>query len=135
MTLLLLSALLASLVGVVVILPIAGRRGASLADAAPGALLDAEARRRASLAALKELEYDYLGGKLDQADYLAQRERLGREALAAMHAAAGARAEAGAAVVDGRVPLGTAALPQAHACGFVNPPLSRYCAGCGRRLK
>jgi hypothetical protein len=59
--------------------PIAGRRTAVLVDAAPGALLDADARRRATLASLRELEYDYLGGKLDEPDYRAQRDRMSYE--------------------------------------------------------
>jgi len=132
-TLLLLSAVLASLAAFYVVRPILARRTAVVVDAAPGALLDAEAKRRSTLAALKELEYDYLGGKLDQADYLAQRDRLSYEALAAMRAAETAQAQAGAGVVDGIVPreVGTAA----HGCGFVNPPASRFCAGCGKRLR
>jgi hypothetical protein len=134
MTLLLLSALLASLAGLVVIAPVLARRTAAIADAAPGALLDAEARRRATLAALKDLEYDFLGGKLDRADYLAQRDRLSHEALEAMRAAEVAHAAAGTAVVDGTLPH-DAPRAEAHACGFVNPPASRFCAGCGKRLR
>ena len=132
MTLLLLSAVLATLVGLLIVRPILSRRTAILADAAPGALLDAEARRRSTLSALKDLEYDFLGGKLDQADYQAQRDRLGHEAVAAMRAAEAAQAEAGAGVVDGTV---GAHEPVAHGCGFVNPPGSRFCAGCGKRLR
>jgi len=131
-TLLLLAALLATAAGLLVIGPILARRTAVLADAAPGSLLDAEARRRAALAALKDLEYDYLGGKLDAADYQAQRDRLGVEAVAAMRAAEAAQAEAGEGVVDGTV---GEHLPVTHGCGFVNPPGSRFCAGCGKRLR
>ena len=94
MTLLLVAALLASAAGLLVIGPILARRTAVIADAAPGSLLDAEARRRATLAALKDLEYDFLGGTLDQADYQAQRDRLGHEAVAAMRAAEAAQAAA-----------------------------------------
>ncbi|HEX5872854.1 MAG TPA: hypothetical protein VFY65_20625, partial [Longimicrobium sp.] len=83
------------------------------------------ARRRVALVALKELEYDYLGGKLDDADYRAQKERLSLEALAAMRAAEAVGIESGR----------TAAGPDRHACGFMNPPLSRFCAGCGARLR
>lgn len=133
MTLLLLSAVLATLAALFVVRPIIARRTAVIVDAAPGALLDAEARRRSTLAALKDLEYDYLGGKLDQADYLAQRDRLSYEALAAIRAAEAAQAEAGASVVDGIV--SRAADTITHGCGFVNPPASRFCAGCGKRLR
>jgi hypothetical protein len=133
-TLLLLSALVATAAGLFVIGPILARRTAILADAAPGSLLDAEARRRAALAALKDLEYDYLGGKLDRADYLAQRDRMSYEAVAAIRAAEEAQAGAGVEVVDGIVVSADAA-PEAHSCGFVNPPASRFCAGCGKRLR
>jgi hypothetical protein len=128
MSVLLLGALLATLAAVWVIGPLAARRAAVLVDAAPGALLDAEARRRAALASLKELEYDFLGGKLDPADYRAQRDRMGLEALAAIRAAEAA--ERG--LVGERAALPT---QPAHACGFVNPAGSRFCAGCGLRLR
>ncbi|HEX2201709.1 MAG TPA: zinc ribbon domain-containing protein [Longimicrobium sp.] len=137
MTLLLFSALLAVAAGVYVVGPIVARRTAVVLDAAPGAVLDAEARRRQTLASLKELEYDFLGGKLDEADYRAQRDRLSHEALAALRAAEAISApstvdggEGGDAVPAVRIaPVG-----EAHACGFVNPPASRFCAGCGKRL-
>ena len=134
MTLLLLSAVMATLAGVYVIRPIIARRRALVVDAAPGALLDAEARRRSTLAALKDLEYDFLGGKLDRADYLAQRDRLSYEALAAIRAAEAAQSTAGAGVVDGTLARDAEAVIT-HDCGFVNPPASRFCAGCGKRLR
>jgi hypothetical protein len=133
MTLLLLSAVLATFAAAYVVRPIIARRRAVVVDAAPGALLDAEARRRSTLAALKDLEYDYLGGKLDRADYLAQRDRLSYEALAAIRAAEAAQASVGAGVVDGIVAGDAESI--AHGCGFVNPPASRFCAGCGKRLR
>ena len=133
MTLLFLSAVLATLAGVYVVRPIAQRRAAVLADAAPGEVLDAEARRRTTLAALKELEYDYLGGKLDEADYRAQRERLSVEALAALRAAEAVHAARGEAPGDDRSSVDTGYAE--HACGFANPPGSRFCAGCGKRLR
>ncbi|HEX9940121.1 MAG TPA: zinc ribbon domain-containing protein [Longimicrobium sp.] len=133
MTLLLLSALMATFAGVYVIRPIIARRRALVVDTAPGALLDAEARRRSTLAALKDLEYDFLGGKLDRADYLAQRDRLSYEALAAIRAAEAAQATAGAGVVDGTLARDAEIIT--HDCGFVNPPASRFCAGCGKRLR
>ena len=119
MTLLLASALLAVLAAAFVIAPVVARREAMAADLAPGAVLDAEARRRVALASLRELEYDFLGGKLDDADYRSQKDRLSREALAAMAAAE----EVGGGSVSDR-----------HRCGFLNPPGSRFCSGCGARL-
>lgn len=125
MTLLAFSLLLALLAAAYVVRPLVARRDALLADVASGAVLDAEARRRVALASLKELEYDFLGGKLDDADYRAQKERLSVEALAAMRAAEAVSGESGATVAG----------PDRHACGFLNPPLSRFCAGCGARLR
>lgn len=119
MTLLLFSLLLAVVAAGFVVAPVVARREAMIGDLAPGAVLDAEARRRSALAALRELEYDFLGGKLDDADYRAQKETLSVEALAAMRAAEAVGAGAG---------------PDRHRCGFLNPPASRFCAGCGARL-
>ncbi|MBB4638803.1 zinc ribbon domain-containing protein [Longimicrobium terrae] len=126
MTLLALSAVMAILAAGFVIAPVVARRDALLADLAPGAVLDAEARRRVTLTALRELEYDYLGGKLDEPDYRAQKQRLSLEALAAMRAAEALR--------GGPAAPGTKAVSDRHACGFLNPPRSRFCAGCGVRL-
>lgn len=126
MTLLLFSALLALAGAAFVVAPLVARREAILADVASGAVLDAEARRRVALAALRELEYDYLGGKLDTPDYEAQKERLSLEALAAMRAAGAAGGAAPAPAADDA--------EVRHACGFPNPPESRFCAGCGARL-
>jgi hypothetical protein len=128
MSVLLLGALLATMAALWVIRPLAARRAAVLVDAAPGSLLDAEARRRAALTSLKELEYDFLAGKLDEADYRAQRERMGLEALAAIRAAE----DAERAVVGERAERPRQA---PHLCGFVNPAGSRFCAGCGQRLR
>jgi hypothetical protein len=127
-TVLLLAALLATAAAAWVIGPLAARRAAVLVDAAPGSLLDAEARRRAALASLKELEYDFLGGKLDEQDYRAQRDRMSLEALAAIRAAEAAERE-----LVGERSVRTTEPP--HGCGFVNPAGSRFCSGCGQRLR
>ncbi len=131
MTLFVFSLLLALGAAFFVVRPLAARREALLLDVAPGAVLDAEARRRVALASLKELDYDYLGGKLDEADYRAQKERLSLEALAAMRAAEAVGYGAGTAAPGGREAAG----PDRHACGFLNPPGSRFCSGCGVRLR
>ena len=128
MTVLVFGLILALAAAAWVIRPIAGRRTAVLVDAAPGALLDADARRRATLASLRELEYDFLGGKLDETDYRAQRDRMSYEALEAIRAAESAER----AVTGGRR---QAHVEAAHACGFANPAGSRFCAGCGKRLR
>jgi hypothetical protein len=141
-TLLLFSAGLAMLAAGFVVLPLLQRGTALVADAAPGEVLDAEARKRVALASLKELEYDYLGGKLDEADYRSQRDLLSGEALRAIRAA-----DAVAERWDGNVAVGAKVKPASrldaalaaqagrHGCGFVNPAGSRFCAGCGARLR
>jgi hypothetical protein len=130
-TLLIASLLLALLATGFVVRPVVARRDALLVDLAPGAVMDAEARRRVALASLKELEYDYLGGKLDTADYQAQKQRMSLEALATLRAAEAARSDAG--LDGGESPVAGTATDR-HACGFVNPAGSRFCAGCGVRL-
>lgn len=123
MTLMIAALALGALAGAYVVLPIVRRRLALLGDAR-GAVIDAETRKRVALASLREIEYDRIGGKLDDEDYRRLRVQLEREALAAVQAAEGA---AGAAEGD----PGTTVT---HACGFVNPLGSRFCAGCGARL-
>jgi hypothetical protein len=119
MTLFLAAIVVALLAAAWVALPLVAGRGALLGDVLPGRLLDLESRKRVALAALKEVEYDHVGGKLDEADYRQLRGQLEREALAALEAAEDRPAAAPAAP---------------HACGFVSPGGSRFCSGCGRRL-
>jgi hypothetical protein len=126
-TLLAVSVLLALLAAAFVVHPLWARSTALVGDVASGEVLDAEARRRVALASLKEVEYDYAAGKLDEADYRDLRDRLGAEAVRAIRAADRLRG----------VEVSTATLsadPVTHGCGFVNPPRSRFCAGCGARL-
>jgi len=127
MTLLLASVLMAVAIGVAVIHPILARRVALVRDVTAGSVLDAEARKRVALTELKEIEYDYLGGKLDDADYHALRERISVEALAAIRAVDVAHADDPVAVAVSR-----AEAP--HVCGYANPAGSRFCGGCGAGL-
>lgn len=145
MTLLLTSVLLGAALAAFVVAPLLARRAAVLADVAPGAVLDAVARKRAALASLKEIEYDFLGGKLDAADYQAQRDLLSREAIRAMREAdsvtdawGGTLAEPeplGGARKRARLDAELAARAGVHRCGYANPAGSRFCAGCGKRLR
>lgn len=141
MTLLVFALLVSCAAAYFVIRPLLARNTALLADLAPGAVIDAEARKRVTLAALKELEYDYLGGKLDETDYRSQKDLLSREALEAIQAAAAAQAgwdgdaAEGARVRPSRIDVQLATEAGRHACGFVNRAASRFCAGCGARLR
>jgi hypothetical protein len=138
----LVSMLVALSVGAWVVQPIVARRAAMLRDVDSGELLDARARRGVTFAALKELEYEYLGGKLDENDYAKLRDQLQREALVAARAAGSAEE---AARGPAAAALGTAAAPgvstapgaaetAAHACGYSSPAGSRFCGGCGAPL-
>ena len=142
MILLLLAAALASVAALFVVFPLLQRGTALVADAAPGEVLDAEARKRVALASLKELEYDFLAGKLDEADYRSQRDLLSGEALRAIRTADevaerwDGNAALGARVTPAsRLDAALAAQAGRHACGFVNPTGSRFGAGCGARLR
>ena len=126
MTLLLGALGLALLASAWVVLPILTRRLAALGDTVAGGILDAESRKRVALASLKEVEYDRIGGKLDEADYQMLRGRLEREALDAIEAVETVRG-------GGTAPARTAGAGT-HSCGFANPPGSRFCSGCGARL-
>jgi hypothetical protein len=105
-----------------VIHPIVARRLALLGDPIPGGILDAEARKRVALSSLREVEYDRIGGKLDDEDYQRLRSQLQREALEAIEAATAAHDDVPATFVV------------THSCGFQNPPGSRFCSGCGVAL-
>lgn len=161
MTLLAAALLLGALSAGWVVLPMIRRRMAAVGDPLAGGVIDADARKRVALASLSEIEYDRIGGKLDDEDYHRLRAQLEREALLAIEAAdaatgsavAGASAVAPltsapprivnpAAASSGSAPAPAAAdrtrdepaFTVTHACGFVNPPGSRFCSGCGARL-
>ena len=127
MTLFLAAVAMGLVVAAWVIVPILFGRLALFSDVAPRDRVDAEARRSVALASLKEVEYDHVSGKLDEEDYRRLKGQLEREALAAIAVADAAG--------SGAEPLEEArARSMRHRCGFVNPPGSRFCAGCGRRL-
>lgn len=138
MTLLLAAVALAAIAAGWVIAPIVRRRLALLGDPVAGGIIDADARKRVALSSLREIEYDRIGGKLDDEDYHRLRAQLEREALLAIDAA-----ERAGSAGPGTAAPGTAAPAErpsveaptvTHACGFVNPLGSRFCAGCGARL-
>jgi len=142
MTLLLTAILMAAVVGWVVIYPIVARHTALVRDVTAAGVLDAEARKRVALQELREVEYDFLGGKLDEADYQEMRARISREAMAAIRGVDEARGLERVAGLDGAFAAeevgqgGAAVLAGApvHGCGFENPAGSRFCGGCGERI-
>jgi cytochrome c-type biogenesis protein CcmI len=127
--------LLVTAVVMFILLPVAKGQHASLSRE-DDELTEAEARRRVTLLALRDVEYDYHTGKLDEADYMALRAELSAEALAALEAAddeAGgtdADIEAEIAAVRAGLEAGTTC----GTCGHRNPDGSRFCAACGETL-
>lgn len=102
---------------------------------------EAESRRRVTLLALRDVEYDYATGKLDEKDYASLKRELAAEALQAMEyadaeaaagpAGASAEIEDEIARVRGGLRTGTACT----ACGSANEAESRFCAYCGAPLR
>ena len=103
-------------------------------------LTETEARKRVALLALRDVEYDFLAGKLDEEDYRSLKSDLTAEALAALEADEASR---GSAIPTGDEDLEAeiARLRQglrsggvcAH-CDFSNEEGSRFCSACGKPL-
>ena len=101
---------------------------------------EAEARRRVTLLALRDVEYDYATGKLGDEDYQALKRELAAEALTALADAEAESASLGAATpqledeiarLRGGLALGTTCA----VCGSANQAESRFCAYCGVPLR
>jgi hypothetical protein len=102
--------------------PLIAKKWGLMTDAVSSSVVIRETRKRVALAALKEVEYDRVAGKLDDADYESLKGQLEVEALSALRAA------------DATAPAPGGGSAIRHACGFRNPGGSRFCAGCGQPL-
>jgi cytochrome c-type biogenesis protein CcmI len=119
---------------------------------------EVDARKQAALRGLRDAEYDFRSGKLDQADYQLLKSDLARQALEAMEE----EEEEEEGTADGGTPSDAAAKPAKSAdsdpegdsleaeialvrkgmaegrtcpgCGHLNVEQSRFCTGCGGRL-
>lgn len=103
-------------------------------------LTETEARKRVALLALRDVEYDFLAGKLDEEDYRSLKGRLTAEALAALEADEAAKAERGSpAAADieaeiARIRQGLRGGSPCPTCSFTNVDGSRFCSACGSSL-
>ena len=96
MTLYLGVALVAAAVVLFILQPVVRGLHASL-EREDDELTETEARKRVALLALRDVEYDFLSGKLDEHDYRSLKAELTAEALAALEADEEAKAARGAA--------------------------------------
>jgi hypothetical protein len=119
-------------------------------------LTEAQHRKRTALLALRDVEYDFHAGKLDETDYVRLKGQVAAEALEAIdveeaewadreaaRAAASGAPDAGASIVkaSAEVEAEIAALRASiregmicpH-CGHPNPRGSRFCGDCGSAL-
>jgi len=100
------------------------------------------ARKHVALKGLRDAEYDYRAGKLDENDYRQIKAEMSREALDAMEAAKAEVEDPDAAGPAGdpleaeilRTRRGMAEGTTCLDCGHVNEQRSRFCAACGRPL-
>ena len=137
-----------------VLYPILSGREAPM-ERETGELTEAQHRKNVALLALRDIEYDFHAGKLDEVDYRALRQQISSEALEALDVeeaewraqsgeapAEGAGDVAGqAGAAKGNVESEIAALRASiregtvctH-CGHPNPRGSRYCGDCGAAL-
>ncbi len=122
---------------------------------------EVEARKHVALKGLRDAEYDYRSGKLDEQDYRTLRAEMSGEALAAIEEERELVASGAASPPVGvrRRRDGTDSLPEREAsdkdlvereitrarrglaegricseCGYSRVDGSRFCAGCGRSL-
>ncbi len=109
---------------------------------------EADARKQAALRGLRDAEYDFRSGKIDQVDYQVIKSDLARQALAAMDeegsgsdAADEGTSPASPDAEDDRLEAEIARVRKGMAqgrtcpeCGHLNVKKSRFCTGCGGRL-
>ena len=129
MALILGAALLTGGVILYILLPVIQGRSASL-ERDEDELTESEARKRVSLLALRDVEYDFATGKLDESDYKELKGEISLEALAALREVEAEGLEAEIAAVRVGLHEGTTC----QTCGHVNPDGSRFCANCGAQL-
>lgn len=133
--------LLAGVVVFYVLLPLLTGRSAPMGRDDSRATA-AEHRKRIALLGLRDVEYDFLAGKLDEVDYREMKGTLTAEALEAMDADAAdrsAQSDSGAerAALEAEIEALRASLREGGicpACGHPNARRARFCGACGSTL-
>lgn len=98
---------------------------------------EAEAQRRVKLMALRDVEYDFATGKLDDRDYRSLKRELSAEALEALDASEKEAGGMGSESLEAEIAAireGLRAGTFCEICGHHNPGGSRYCSACGTAL-
>lgn len=98
---------------------------------------EVEALRRVKLLALRDVEYDFQAGKLDDEDYQSLKKELSAEALEALDASEREAAGIGRATLEeeiAAVRTGLVSGATCGGCGHLNPSDSRFCSSCGGSL-
>ena len=132
-------ALVTAAVLVFILYPIVKWQHASL-EREEDELTDSEARKRLALLSLRDVEYDFLSGKLDQEDYRSLKSDLTSEALAALEEDEAARESRGQGADSGieaeiaRIRASLKSGLDCRECGFSNETGSRFCSSCGVSL-
>lgn len=107
---------------------------------------EADARKRVSLLALRDVEMDFATGKLDEEDYRALRGELSHAALRAIQevevqqvvTGLSGAASIGSDPLEAEIAAVRVGLEEGRtcsACGHVNRDGSRFCASCGEPLE
>ena len=139
MTLYLGVALVAAAVVLFILQPVVKGIHASL-DREDDELTETEARKRVALLALRDVEYDFLAGKLDENDYRSLKGELTAEALAALEAdeasknADGGFADESLEAEIARIRGGFGDSSACPSCSYANVEGSRFCSACGHAL-
>ena len=132
------AALVAAAVVFFLIQPVVKGLQASL-DRNEDELTDTEARKRVALLSLRDVEYDFLAGKLDEEDYRSLKAELTAEALAALEADEATRSDQAETYDAGedleaeiaKVRAGLQAGTTCPECGYSNDEGSKFCSSCG----
>ncbi len=129
-------ALVAAAVVIFLVQPVAKGIHASL-EREDDEMTDTEARKRVALLALRDVEYDFLAGKLDEDDYRALKSELTAEALAALEADDAAKSGTPDSDLEAEIAAIRQGLRSGVACpdcAYTNEAGSRYCSACGTPL-